>query len=165
MAYDPGWLEAQRRNTEERDIRASTDPAVAAQRQREADLLQRALINSPDYTAALRRAAVAAVDARPADPAAARRTAAQRAQARETAIAAEEARLSDVIEGRRREALAARQQQEAQSRQAMAIAACRAQAAQIDASMFDRRSILNLEGAIASRSFFDSCVANAMAGR
>jgi hypothetical protein len=118
---------------------------------REAELLERALTNSPDYAQAVRRAAVANINEAPPVPR-------ERPQAREARIAAEEARLSDLIEKRRRERLAMREQSNRASQDQAAIAACEARGAQIDASMYSRRSILNLDGAIAGAQARNACI-------
>lgn len=94
---------------------------------REYELLQRALSGSPDYSAALTRAATVNVDDQASLPeqVGARRTVLT-PRAREAAIRTEEARLSDAVELRRRQRLneqaaVARSQQDQQ-----AAAICRA---------------------------------------
>jgi hypothetical protein len=133
-------------------------PADRAKRQREDELLERALTNSPDYMAALRRAAAANIAAEePSDPPARRNRAAE-AQAREQRITAEEARLSDAVEVRRRSRLAQQDQSDRLARIHAARAACDAQASSVGAGIYTpyspRAGILGsaLTGAIASAS-------------
>jgi hypothetical protein len=102
-----------------------SSPAAA----REAELLERAMTASPDYSQALRRAAVANIDEAPPAPR-------ERPQARYQRIEAEEARLSDLIERRRRERLAQRGQQDRAAQAAAARAACDAQASAVGAGMY-----------------------------
>jgi hypothetical protein len=139
--------------------------ADRAKRAREDELLERALTNSPDYMAALRRAAIANVDVDEPPAPSGRRNRAAEAQAREQRITAEETRLSDEIEKRRRTRLAAEDQRQRSIRDQAAIDACQARGQAIEASMFDRRSILNLEGAIYGAQARDACIQNYMATR
>jgi hypothetical protein len=146
------------------DVEASH--AGLRRRAREDELLERALANSPDYTSALRRAAIANVDAEAPFSPGSRRTQAEIATAREQRIAAEEARLSDAIEVRRRGELAQRQQEQQQqqdkfdrvARLNAARAACDAQASAVGAGIYTpyspRAGVLGsaLTGAIASAS-------------
>jgi hypothetical protein len=141
------------------DIRSRPDhlsgiPAQAptsASSPRENELLERALTNSPDYAQALRRAAIANVDAE-GSPSVRR----QPSQVREQRISAEEARLSDVIEKRRRERLAQRRQQDRAAQAAAIRANCDAQASAVGAGTYTpyspRAGILGsaLSGAINS---------------
>jgi hypothetical protein len=94
----------------------------AAKITRENELIERAVSGSPDYTAAVRRAAIANVDGEAAipQPAGTPRRAAAGPTAREAAITAEESRLSEAVEVRRRQRLAdqaatARAQQDQQA--------------------------------------------------
>jgi len=126
---------------------------------RENELLARALSASPDYTAAVRRAADQNVTEEAALPITGRRPPVN-TRAREAAISAEEARLSEAVEARRRQQLAQRAQV-AQTQQDQQMAAqCIALGQQIEASMFNRRSLLNLEGTIAGAQARDNCWAN-----
>jgi hypothetical protein len=133
-------------------------PAERAKASRENELLERALTNSPDYMAALRRAAMANVDAEEPSAPTGRRNRAAEAQAREQRIAAEEARLSDAIELRRRSRLAQQDQNDRAARLNAARAACDAQASSVGAGIYTpyspRQGILGsaLTGAIASTS-------------
>jgi hypothetical protein len=127
-------------------------------RDREDALLERAFTGSPDYMAALRRAAVANVDVEEAPAPTGRRNLAAQAQAREQRIAAEEARLSDAVEARRRSRLAQQDQNDRMARANAARAACDAQASSVGAGIYTpyspRAGILGsaLTGAIASAS-------------
>jgi predicted ATP-dependent protease len=107
----------------------------AAQAKREGELLERALTGSPDYVSAVRRAAIANVDLEviPANTSRRQQTSAAVLEAR---IAAEEARLSDVIESRRRDALAARAMADQAARISAARASCDAQASAVAASVY-----------------------------
>jgi hypothetical protein len=96
---------------------------------REAELLERAMTASPDYAQALRRAAVANIDEAPPVPR-------ERPQARYQRIEAEEARLSDLVERRRREHLAQRGQQDRAAQAAAARGACDAQALAVGAGIY-----------------------------
>lgn len=137
---------------------AAVSPAERAIRAREDALLERALTNSPDYTAALRRAAVANVDAEEPSAPASRRNRAAEIQVREQRIAAEEARLSEAVEVRRRARLAQQDQSDRLARIHAARAACDAQASSVGAGIYTpyspRAGILGsaLTGAIASAS-------------
>jgi hypothetical protein len=106
---------------------AALTPEQRAKQDREDALLERALTGSPDYEAALRRAAVANVGA-------------GRARDREQRIAEEEARLSDAVELRRRDRLAAQgraeQAAQANAARAAAQASCDAQAAAAGAGTY-----------------------------
>lgn len=90
------------RDLREAEVRARSD-REAARAAREDDLLQRAMANSPDYLAALRRAAVANVENAEPDPAGGRGV--MQPLNWEQRVAAEEARLTSVIGRRRRELL------------------------------------------------------------
>jgi hypothetical protein len=133
-------------------------PAERTKRTREDELLERALTSSPDYMAALRRAAVANVDAEEPPAPAGRRNRAAEAQAREQRITAEEARLSDAVELRRRSRLAQQGQNDRAARLNAARAACDAQASSVGAGIYTpyshRQGVLGsaLTGAIASAS-------------
>ena len=109
---------------EQRARRSFEDSRTA----REGELLERALSGSPDYTAAVKRAATANVDGEAAIPAApgSPRRPAMTARAREAAIATEEARLSEVVEARRRQRLAEQAMQARSQQDQMAVAICRA---------------------------------------
>lgn len=137
---------------------AAVSPAERAIRAREDALLERALTNSPDYMAALRRAAVANVDAEEPSAPANRRNRAAEALAREQRITAEEARLSDAVEVRRRARLAQQDQHDRVARINAARTACDAQASLVGAGIYTpyspRAGILGsaLTGAIASAS-------------
>jgi hypothetical protein len=139
----------------EQTVQHNKDRAKIA---REDELLERALTNSPDYMAALRRVAVANIDAEEAPAPTGRRNRAAEAQAREQRIAAEEARLSDAVEIRRRSRLAQQDQSDRASRLNAARAACDAQASSVGAGIYTpyspRAGILGsaLTGAIASAS-------------
>jgi hypothetical protein len=132
--------------------------ADRAKREREDALLERALTNSPDYTSALRRAAVANVDAEQVTPASGRRTRSAEAQAKEQRIAAEEARLSDVVEKRRQDRLNQQAQNQKTARDQAAVSACVARGNQIDAAYYNPRSILNLEGMAAGVQARNACL-------
>lgn len=131
---------------------AGPAPVLTPEAARENELLERALSASPDYTAAVRRAAVANVDGsasgsrRPASP-----------RAREAAIVTEEARLSEAVEVRRRQRLGQQAQQQQAQQDQQAAANCIALGQQVEASMFSRRSILNLEGGFAGAHARDNC--------
>jgi len=125
---------------------------------REAELLERALTGSPDYTAAVRRAAVANVDAAGEPSPAGRRNRADVAQAREQRISAEEARLSDEIEKRRRARLAANDAQNRSARDQQAAAACQARSAQMEAAYFNPRALVNLDGMVAGAQARNACL-------
>ena len=142
-----------RRNSSMPDVRVS-NPAA----QREAELLQRALTGSPDYTAAVRRAAIANIDANPEAAPASRRSRADAALAREQRIAAEEARLSDAIEQRRRAQLALNEQQGRSARDQQAAATCQARGAQIDAAYYNPRALVNLDGMVAGIQARNTCL-------
>lgn len=170
---DMVWMAEERRKWAEFDAqeaakRAAAENALTPQQRadrefqaakagREQDLLQRALTNSPDYAAAVRRAAVANVEGPPSVAPGARRPALN-AKANEAAVAAEEARLSDVIEQQRREMLAAQQQRALFAQDTLAIYQCRAQGAQVGALYYNPRSFLNLESAIAETKARDDCL-------
>jgi hypothetical protein len=148
-----------RRAADERQAKAADaalTPGQRAARDRENDLLQRALTNSPDYVQAVRRAAVANVDAE-ASPAG-RQNPQTNAAAREQRIAAEEARLSDAVERRRREQLAQTAQRDQALRNQQAAYSCEARAAQMDAAYYNPRSLLNLEGLAASNQTRQACL-------
>jgi len=133
-----------------------------AKSSRENDLLERAITSSPDYTSAVRRAAVANVDGEAAIPPAAgapRRTATN-ARAREAAISVEEARLSDAVEIRRRQRLADQGRERQGQQDQQAAANCIALGQQIEASMYRSRSILNLEAAATGAQARENCWAN-----
>lgn len=132
-----------------------------AKAERERELVERALTNSPDYMAALRRAAIANVDGEAALASNRPRT----GRARETAITAEEARLSDAVEQRRRQRLAQIGQDRQNQADAQAIAFCNSQGAQVEAAMYSRRSILNLEAAVAGAAARARCIEAYRSGR
>jgi hypothetical protein len=146
------YVEA-RRQAEQSQTQAQT-PAERAKKAQEDELLERALTNSPDYTAAVRRAAIANVDAE--QPPAGRRTPAA-TQAREQRITAEEARLSDAVEKRRRDRLSQQARSDKAARDQQAIATCRARGAQMDAAYYNPRSLLNLEGMAAGNQAAAAC--------
>ena len=133
---DAPWT-AERQSEYERqmaDMRSRADALtgsrpVPAPTPQEAELLERAITNSPDYAQALRRAAIANVNAEPP-------LSREGTQARQARIASEEARLSDLIEKRRRDALSARAAQDRAAGLAAARAACDAQASAVGASSY-----------------------------
>lgn len=134
---------------------AGPPPVVTPEAARENELLERALSASPDYSAAVRRAAIANVDA----AGSARRSAAN-PRARDAAIGAEEARLSEAVEVRRRQRLAEQAQQRQGQQDQQAAAQCIALGQQIEASMFNPRSLLNIEGSFAAVQARDNCWAS-----
>jgi hypothetical protein len=134
--------------------RVEVTPEAAARQGQEDELLERALTNSPDYTAAVRRAAIANVDAE--QPPTGRRTPAA-TQAREQRITAEEARLSDAVEKRRRDRLSQQARSDKAARDQQAVATCRARGAQMDAAYYNPRSLLNLEGMAAGNQAAAAC--------
>jgi len=136
------------------DIRTRPDSLSNARQPlppREASLLEDALAGRPDYVQALRRAAEANIaESNP--------VVRQSPAAREARVRAEEARLSDLIETRRREQVGQRQQQDRAARDQAAVAACQARGAQIDAAMYNPRSILNIDGAAAAAQARNACL-------
>lgn len=176
----PEWQEAMRqaqertrqRQAEERARAEAAERALTpaqrarrdldgAKRTRENELLERALTSSPDYTAAVRRAAVANVDGEAAVLALdAPRRPAPNPRTREAAIVAEEARLSDAVEVRRRQRLAEQAQQRQREQVQAAEAACIAHGQQVEASMYNPRSLLNLEAAVTGAQARQNCLAN-----
>jgi hypothetical protein len=142
---------------DERKSRAAAEAALtpeqraqrdreAAKAAREAELLQRALSNSPDYTAAVRRAAAANVDADFPLMSSGKTRRSEPAQAREDRIAAEEARLSEAVEARRRTSIAQTNARNQALRDQQAAYTCQARGAQMEAAYNNPRSLLNLEG-------------------
>jgi hypothetical protein len=123
---------------------------------RERELLERALSNSPDYTSALQRAAVANVEGPPPRPGVKRSTLNPRAK--EAAVAAEVARLSDEIEQQRRQAIAAREVREQLSRDARAHHECDLRGRQMEAAYYNPRSFLNLEAVLAGNMARADCM-------
>jgi hypothetical protein len=159
---------AAERERQEAAERALT-PTQRAQREleaakvtRENELLERAASASPDYTAAVRRAAVANVDGESAIPSApgAPRRAAANPRTREAVISAEEARLSEAVEIRRRQRLAEQGRQQQGQRDQQAAANCIALGQQIEASMYSSRSLLNLEAAATGAQTRENCWVN-----
>ncbi|MDB5415105.1 MAG: hypothetical protein JWR10_3440 [Rubritepida sp.] len=138
-----------------------SDDARAA---RENELLERAITSSPDYTAAVRRAAIANVDGVNSAPMLPRGTSTN-LRARDAAIAAEESRLSEAVEARRRRRLADQAGQRQGQQDQQAAANCINQGQQIEASMYNRRAILNLEAAATGAQARDTCWANYQRGR
>ncbi|WP_431282751.1 hypothetical protein ACQW02_25655 [Humitalea sp. 24SJ18S-53] len=123
---------------------------AAAKTARENELLERALTNSPDYAAAIRRAAIANVDAEPPQPG--------RRVPREQRITAEESRLSDAIEVRRRQRMQTQANIDQTRRDIQAEANCRARGQAIEAAYYDRRSLLNLEAALNGNQAMQECL-------
>ena len=158
--------EAERRRLDRAAAEGALTPAQRGRREldaarvtRENELLERAASASPDYTAAVRRAAVANVDGEAAIPPAqgARRRPAVNPRTRDAAITAEEARLSEAVEIRRRQRLNEQAGQMRGQQDQQAAANCVALGQTIEASMFNPRSFLNLEGAIAGVQARDNC--------
>ncbi|WP_140886983.1 hypothetical protein [Muricoccus nepalensis] len=126
----------------------------------ENELLARALTNSPDYTAAVRRAAAANVDAAAFPQSSSRQLRTESREAREQRISAEEARLSNLIERRRREQLALRGDEARATRDQQTLYACQARGAQMEAAYNNPRSILNLEATATGAQTRNACLEN-----
>jgi hypothetical protein len=148
----PPSLRADPRPVPETPEQRSQRERGAARNARENSLLEDALASRPDYVQALRRAAVANIDA---EPVAGRR---ELPAARERRIAAEEARLSDLIEKRRRERQQAGKVQDRNRRAEAAAGQCLQLGAQIEASYYNPRSILNLEASAAGAQARNQCI-------
>lgn len=128
--------------------------AATAKRARENELLERALTAAPDYQVAVRRVAI--INATEDAP----RRAGRSTPPTLAAIAAEEARLFDAVEVRRRSRLAEQGQQRQSQQDQQAALACINHGQQVEASMFNPRSLLNIEATITGVSARDQCIAN-----
>lgn len=136
----------------------SLNPAEQAKASRENELLERALTNSPDYPAAVRRAAIANIDEEASRTTPNPRRSRITTSVREDLVRQEEQRLSDAVEIRRRRKLAENQAQQRAAMDQQAIYACEARGQQMDAAHYDPRSLLNLYGMVAGVQARDACL-------
>lgn len=133
-------------------------PEQTAKAARENELLERALTNAPDYTAAVRRAAIANVDAGQPPAQVPPRERQRQTQLREERITAEEARLFDAVELRRRARLADNARADQSQRDQQAAYACEARARQMEAAYYNPRELVNLYGMIQGEQAKQACI-------
>jgi hypothetical protein len=120
----------------------------------ERELLQRALTNSPDYTAAVRRAAEYAITADPLMMAALRREPHKKAEV----VAREEGMISNRIEAQRREVLANQQALDMAQRLQMAVTQCEMRGAQVEASSAQPWRLIDVQSVLLGANAREQCL-------